>query len=815
MKWALLCLAACGASPGTYTLTGPGITAVVEARPFRLTVLDGKGAIVLDGLGAGVGDGYGAVGWTTGTMPVHHPGSPGYFTFMPALDPWRDAYEVTSATPGAQSLDLALGAPGLPPVTVHLAVRASALRVEARATGATPRAWSAAFRSPADEGFLGLGERYTRTNFRGLALYSWSEEGGIGGSEQSDPGPYNPFPNGEAMSYYPVPFFLSTRGYGFWLDSTWYNTYDLASDRPDAWRVWAAGPELAFEVLVPIPGDPRPWPYQIIDLFTQRTGRPMLAPDWTYGPRRRVGHGSIQNGVNELQAMRDLKLAITAFDDANHFTPRGPVPGEVAAFTVDNAAKRALGYRAVAYFNPFFSIDPTDPIAPITAMGQSAGYFLRDQAGDFSTAWILTGGAIVNLDMVDFTSDAAAAWYTSLFGQAIAANYSGWMYDFGEYVQTDAVAANGMTGEELHNLYPVLYQKAAHDALEQGPLAGDWNVFARSGYTGASQYVPQVWGGDPGASFDPADGLPAQLRAGINIGLSGVPNWGSDIGGYKCLTDGTGAADGELLTRWIELGAVSPNMHDENACVGGDDAKKASIWNSADAMAAWREYALLHTRLLPYFVALGQEAHATGAPMMRHVFLDNPGRADWAGVDDTFYLGPALLAAPVVRRGARTRDVDLPAGLWLDWRDRRLITGGTRVTLDAPLGKLPLLLADGQLVPLLDPSIETLSDGASGIVGPAAVADVYDVVGLVSTRAGFGSALAAVRAGAFAAPAGFTQAEDEATLATCARCWRLDDLGGGLVRLRVTTTGTDDVVAGGITLTQKARPRTRWDLYLP
>src|SRR5262249_28389061 len=384
-------------------------------------------------------------------------------------------------------------------------------------------------------------------------MFSWSEEGGIGANEQSAPGPTNPFPNGEPMSYYPVPFLLSTHGYGFWLDSTWYNVYELASARADAWRVWTAGPTLAFEVLVPIPGDTRPWPYQIIDLFTARTGRPMLAPDWSYGPRRRVGHSSTVNGVNELQLMRDLKLAITTFDDNNHFTPRGAVPGEVADDTIDNVAKRALGYRVVAYFNPFFSIDPTDPIAATTAQGQQNGSFLRNQAGDFSTAWIVTGGHMVTLDMVDFTSPAAAAWYTALFDQAIAAHYSGWMYDFGEYVQTDAVAANGMTGEELHNLYPVLYQKAAHDALEAGPLAGDWNVFARSGYTGANQWVPQVWSGDPGASFDPADGLPAQLRAGLNIGIAGVANWGSDIGGFKCVADGTEPPHGDLLTPRIQF----------------------------------------------------------------------------------------------------------------------------------------------------------------------------------------------------------------------------------------------------------------------
>jgi hypothetical protein len=229
-------------------------------------------------------------------------------------------------------------------------------------------------------------------------------------------------------------------------------------------------------------------------------------------------------------------------------------------------------------------------------------------------------------------------------------------------------------------------------------------------------------------------------------------------------------------------------------------------------MDAWRMYALLHTRLEPYFVALGAEAHATGAPIVRHVFMEHPDRVDWAGVDDTFYVGPALLAAPVVQRGARSRAVDLPPGRWLDWVDRTLVSG--KVTVGAPLSKLPLFLREDHLVPLLDPSIETLSaEDDPSIVGPTDVADVYDVVGLVTTAATFGAQFKVTRAGAFAPPDGFTAAPDEATLATCARCYRVD-AGDGFTRVRVSTTGSDDVVAGGLTLSQHARARTRWDLYL-
>src|SRR5262249_21308142 len=154
-------------------------------------------------------------------------------------------------------------------------------------------------------------------------------------------------------------------------------------------------------------------------------------------------------------------------------------------------------------------VSPTDPVAPLTTFGVQNDYFLKDANGTLAQGWILTGGQTVNLDILDFTSPAASAWYTALFQQALDLGYSGWMYDFGEYVPATVVPAWGMTGEELHTLSRVLSQKAAHDSLEGGAHAGDWLPFGRSGYTGASQYSPQAWSGDPAASFESADGLPS------------------------------------------------------------------------------------------------------------------------------------------------------------------------------------------------------------------------------------------------------------------------------------------------------------------
>jgi alpha-glucosidase (family GH31 glycosyl hydrolase) len=620
------------------------------------------------------------------------------------------------------------------------------------------------------------------------------------------------------MTYYPVPFFVSTKGYGFWLDDTWRNEFRLASERPDAWRVWTIGPKLTYEIFVPIDGDERPWPQQLVDLYTARTGRPMVPVKWAFGPRRRIGRNDMAQGKPEIEAMRDNHLALTTTDDAEHFLPAGDdigIESQLSKWTADCAA---LGLRAIAYYNEYISADPS-PLAADRQTGLDRHWFLYSADGTPLEVFLISGKPI-NLYTVDMTSADAVAWFGKMFDRALNLGYFGWMYDFGEYVQPDVVAANGMTGEELHNLYPVLYDKAQFDTLQAGPWANQWHAFGRSGYTGASQYMPVVWSGDPDASFDDAIGLPSMVRAGLNMGWSGVPNWGSDIGGYKCQGSGGSAADGELLARWIQYGSMGPDMHDENACANNTDGvPKATIWTAPDAMAAWSTYALLHTRLFPYLYANALEASRTGAPSQRSLFFEFPS-PDLAKIDDQFMLGSAILVAPVVHRGQRTRNLTLPPTKWLSWPDGMLYEPGvagldgvlpTVVTVDAPLSKLPLFLRADHLVPLLDPSIETLDDRPHpGVIGPTDVAGVYDVIGLVYQHAQFtlagGAVVEATLSGTFAPPP-LPAAASEADLATCTGCWRKDGM-----RVRISASG--DVSAGGLTVHDTTGRRIRWDLYL-
>ena len=796
----LLAPGGCGSSPcgdgveaAQLTMESADMTVEIATKPYALTVVDATGHVVVQD---------GTLGWTSGSFGIGKALYNGYYFFEPHFDPWREQLTVVAAEQKDGEIDVTLHGSDDTCITVSHVLRAGALRVEARAGGTEPRAWEVGFASPSGEAFLGLGERFDRVDHRGLAVYNWPEEGGLTMGEDAPPAADNPYPNGGTMTYYPVPFFLSTAGYGFWLDTTYFNQFELASEVPDAWRTWEVGPTLAFEIYVPVAGDARPWPLQVLDTFTATTGRAMVPPDWSFGPRRRINRGGMVNGVPEIQAMRDQGLAITAADDTLHFLPDGNDIGHEPELRAWVQQAAALGYKMIGYYNPYFSADPASPLANVTAEGVANDYFLK--AGDDGTLGTVTliSGKALTVYTIDPTFPDAVTWFTDQFRRALDLGYAGWMYDFGEYVQGNWTAHDGSTGVSLHDAFPVLYDKAAHDALEQ-LRPGDWYYFSRSGYTGAQQYAPMTWSGDPDASFGQAEGLPAQVRATITLSMSGVAHVGSDIGGFKCQHNLPDTANGELLARWIEVGAMSSDMHDEDACSGG--GTKATIWSSTDAQTAWRTYARLHTRLGPYMSALAVHAHDTGAPLVMSPWLLHPERDDLAPADDAFYFGPSLYVVPVVTRGATTVTTKLPPGELVDWRDGSLYDGGSVATLPAPLTELPLLLVDGGLIPMLDASIDTLAPESSPtVVGPSDVADVYDVVGAISRATGSAAFTLADR--------GTLAAHYDGSPIACAGC-TVVRIGPRVQRVQVEATG--DVDAGGLTLRATGvTRRLRWDVYV-
>ncbi len=482
----------------------------------------------------------------------------------------------------------------------------------------------------------------------------------------------------------------------------------------------------------------------------------------------------------------------------------------------------ALGSKHMSYNHPYVSAS-IEAAKSDFEYGKANGFFAKTPEGVPGTTFFISGEP-QDIAQIDLTKAEAVAWFQDLLRRTLAIGYDGWMHDFGEYTRRPWKFSDGRNGEAVHNEFPVLSAKAAHDMLvkERG---NDFLFFVRSGYTGTQQYVPAVWSGDPEATFDETQGIPAMLRGGINLGLVGVGLWGSDLTGFKCITDFP--YDKEMYLRWAEVGAVSPIMMEQNGCSNPLGRRtKWKLWNDQETIDVYGAMARLHTRLSPYWDVLARKSHDTGVPLMRHPFLLHPKEPEAWKIESAFYLGPSLWASPVVKRGAVTKDGWIPPGKWVDFFDHTVYEGGKRVSLPAPLGKLPLLVIDGGIVPLLDASIETLAPSTPttdpAIVTPDKVADRLDVVVALSPSKearitlADGTELVAKRKAGPGAPSGLDTAPNADAVATCAAGCVFANDEGGVARLRVTTALVNEVTIAhdDVELSAKgpSTRRVRWDV---
>lgn len=800
---------------GPVALSTGQATLTISLDPFGLRITDRDGALLLE-----TASGEGAYAGATATVDTPYTLAkplPGWDTYEANEAPWKAATRAEIREISGNAVKLDVRGEG---ITLAFTAEVDGSRIEigfsaaGEEDGQAPfNKTSLAFALGADERFYGLGERFATVNHRGWSLYSWAEEGALGGGEDAPPGPQNPYPSGPSMTYFPVPFFLSSKGYGMHLTTTYRTETHLGSEDEGAYRVAANAGRISMTVYA------QRDPLAILDAYTEDTGRPLVPAPWVFGPRRRVGVNAMVGEVPEAVLMRQQKIPVTGIDDAVHFLPALSQTGredELAAWT---AGLHDLGYKALAYNNPYVASDDEKAAADYQ-FGLDSGYFVKLPDGSPAFTQFISG-KLLTLATIDLTNPGAFAWFQGLLRRSLDLGYDGWMHDFGEYIPRDAVLFDGRRGDEFHNAFPVLSAKAAHELMEK-ERPGDYLFFVRSGGPGTQAFVPAVWGGDAEATFDETQGLPSSVRGGLNLSMSGVPYWGSDMTGFKCLTSAPN--DKEVFLRWVEFGAVSPIMMEQNACSNPVQKKeKWKLWNDQETIDVYRRYALLHTRLSPYFDLLARAAHATGRPITMHPFLLHPDDPEAGAVEDAYYLGPALYVSPVVRRGATEKETYLPPGRYVEWDTLKVAGGGQSVTTAAPLGTLPMWLVEGQIVPLLDPSIDTLAPAAdSTVVTPADVADVLDArVALAPGQTATltladGTALTAERLpGDMGNPDGLIEAASLDEVAGCEGCY-FEEAAGDVERLAITTAlaGSTEVTIGDVRAASSgpSARRIRWEV---
>jgi alpha-glucosidase len=288
------------------------------------------------------------------------------------------------------------------------------------------------------------------------------------------------------------------------------------------------------------------------------------------------------------------------------------------------------------------------------------------------------------------------------------------MLDLGELLPEGARFADGSTGAETHNAYPMLYARAAWQAAQSARPDGDVVLMGRAGAVGAQRYQSLQWPGDPRMRWDGRDGFQSLLPAGLSFGLSGFPYWHPEVAGYL-QSDLGPVRERELWLRWLQFATWSPTLRDH---YGEHLNDPTDAWKDAETLGAFRAAARVHAMLIPYLYAAASEAHRDGVPIMRYLPLEFPNDPRAWTQEQSYLLGPDLLVAPVMTPDTRQRTVYLPTGsAWVDFWTGQSYPGGQEVTVKAPLdgGHTPVFARAGAVLPLA-PTYDSLVSATAGAI---------------------------------------------------------------------------------------------------
>lgn len=552
-----------------------------------------------------------------------------------------------------------------------------------------------------EEGFYGLGEYFDAVNHRGHVRAMQIE---IDTSIESG---YN-------EAHVPVPFVLGTTGWGLFVESYAPGVFDVANEvdnRVDA--IFGPGKLAGEGIIFHLFAEDHP--LDLTEHYYAVTGEHKLPARWTLGPLVwRDENEDEAQVLSDAETMRDLDLAVSGYwidrpyaTAVNTFDFSPDMFDDPAAMV---ARLHELGIRVGLWHTPYLDEDAASTLAMRTE-AIDKGYYPP------TTNIPLNGWGLP----FDVTNPDARMWWQGMLDNYISIGIEGFKLDYGEDIIPGALKRrtvwefdNGLDERTMHARFQIFYHSTYAEALD----APDGHfLLCRGGTWGDQVNGTIIWPGDldanmayhrdevtkdNGETYTAVGGLPAALIAGSTLGPSGFPFYGSDTGGYR-----HSPPDKETFTRWFQHTALSPVMQIGTST--NDVAWEFNEENGFDQemLDLYREFTRLHLRLWPYLWSYAERLKDDGRPIQRALGLAYPELGEHPNF--TYMLGDWLLVAPVVDRGARTREVIFPQGQWYDWWTGEALSGGMTRTVDAPLDTLPLYLVAGGVVPMLRPTIDSLA----------------------------------------------------------------------------------------------------------
>ena len=411
--------------------------------------------------------------------------------------------------------------------------------------------------------------------------------------------------------------------------------------------------------------------------FTRLTGAPVMPPKWALG---------------YMQSHRTLSTEADILAEAKTFREKNlPCDALIFLGTGFCPAGWNLGHDSFELNTNVFADDATTAINKLHAEHFHVVLHVVPPEKKYPTLH----GRIppVPEEKLD-TQDIGVYWdrHRELFADGV----DGWWPDEGDWLDVPSRLAR-------HRMY---YE----GPLSARPNVRPWNL-QRNGFPGIARYGGWIWSGDVSSSWRT---LAAQVGVGINSSLSVSPFWGTDIGGFY--PDGNRDYTGELYTRWFEFAAFCPlfrshgrtwQLHlpwgwntGETGPVESRPTPDPSELHNATVEPICLKYLDLRYQLMPYTYTITREAHDTGLPMMRALWLEFPNDSEAVKLGGEFLWGKSLLVAPVVEKGATSRRVYLPKGDWFDWWNDEKISGGEWLERPVDLATMPIYVCAGSIIPL-------------------------------------------------------------------------------------------------------------------
>lgn len=486
------------------------------------------------------------------------------------------------------------------------------------------------------EHFYGTGESFGTLDKLGQKINLWTKD--ANGCETDD-------------MYKPVPFFISSRGYGIFYHTTAPLTMDFGREYKEAQTVYMGDGNVDLFLFT---GTPK----EILNAYTDLTGKSPLPPLWSFGLwMSRITYKSEEETREVAKKLQEHRIPCdvihldTGWFEEDWLCNYRFSPSRFQDPKLMISDLKQMGYRVSLWQIPYFT-PRNEYFRELVDRALSVGS--PDQS-------LPTDDAIL-----DFSNPETVRWYQeklkNLFDMGIAAIKA----DFGEAAPLTGTYHSGKSGLMEHNLYPLRYNKAVFDITKEH--TGEGIIWARSAWAGSQRY-PLHWGGD---SENTNMGMLSSLRGGLSLGACGFSFWSHDLGGF------VRQSPEELYTRWTFMGVFTSHMR----CHG---APPKEPWAYSDSfLKEFRRLLELRYQLMPYILA--QSIHCTekGLPLMRAMFIEHPEDPSCNGLEDQYFFGNDILVAPLFEE-ERTRLVYLPEGNWVELGTNQVLAGGKwrRLTAEA------------------------------------------------------------------------------------------------------------------------------------